>query len=742
MKRTAIIRFKATLTTASALAALTLAMPVAAQTATGAAPQPADAEGGLSEIVVTAQKRAENLQSIPFSVSAVSSDFIERNHIVDIRDLTGQIPNVQFQPITNQSLTAALTIRGIGIPTNPDPYTGTEVAIVTDGVVAGTRLTGLVDQFDVERIEVLRGPQGTLFGANTTGGVINIVTKQPTGEFGVEGRLTLANYHEFDAAAAVNFPLTETLAGKVTVSHRSRDGFYTNLANGRDLGGINTSNFRGYLKWDAADNIDTTVIASYDRVRNDSDAIPNISGPDRLFYQAPGFKKVDFKVYSDATGVNDANIYSITQTTNIDSGTLGRITAITNYSDMNAFNIQDVDGLPAFLLNAGRDLKAWQFSQELRTSFKIGDSIESTIGAFYLDVESKVDTLTMPNGVAPGIETEQFVKHRARSLSGFAQFYWDITDRLRIGAGGRLTWEKIKLFESNDTYSNPNLRPDDPVGNIASGTFVTGFSSSGSDTWTNVGGKLSIDYKVTPGTMLYGYYARGFKSGGFNGRVTDPRDIGPYDPEFVDTFEAGFKSDLFDRRLRFNLALFLNKWRDMQVGQSVYRGAVASSVILNAGRAVTKGFEAEMQAAPVDDLRISASVGYLDAHYKEFSDNATGIDYAGVPLPYAPKWSGAAGIDYTIHTAGGKIVSQAQYTYQGTRWGNYTQHPTERLRPLSLVNANISYSPESDRWSVTLWSRNLFNKKYIASALDVPPLFSFASYGAPRQYGVDFGFKF
>lgn len=698
--------------------------------------------GGLEEIVVTAQKRSENLQEIPFAVSAISADAIERNHVVALRDLTGAIPNVSFEQITNASLTAALTIRGIGIPTNPDPYTGTEVATVTDGVVAGTRLTGMIDQFDVERIEVLRGPQGTLFGANTTGGVINVVTKQPTGELGIEGRLTYGNYNQIDGAVAVNFPISDTLSGKISAVRRTRDGFFTNLADGNDTGYINSSKLRGYLKWSPSASVDATLQAGYDRIRNDSDPIPNISRSDRLFFEAPGFSKVDFKTYNDSTGVNDADIYFATLTTNVDTA-FGEITSITNYTEFEGFNLQDVDGLPAFLLNAGRDLQSWQFSQELRSTFNITDGIQATMGIFYLDVDSKVDTLTMPQGVAPGIITEQFVHHRAKSLSGFAQLYFDITDRLRLGAGTRLTWEKIKLFEFNDTYSNPDMNPRDPRGNIANGTFVSGFSSGDSDTWTNIGGKVSLDYKLTDDVLAYGYYARGFKSGGFNGRVTDPRDIGPYDPEFVDSVEVGFKSDLLGRRLRLNIAAFLNKWQDMQVGQSVYRGAVASSVILNAGKATTKGVELELEAAPIDDLRLSGAVGYLDAKYDEFSDNASGIDYKGFQLPYAPKWSASAGINHTAHLgSGARILTGVQYTYQGKRWANFTQHPTERLAATSLVHANIGYSNEDDRWSVTFWSRNLFNKKYIASALDVPPLFSFAAYGAPRQYGVDVGFKF
>ncbi len=183
-----------------------------------------DAASGLEEVLVTAEKRTENIQTVPFSVSAVTGAQLERFQYKDLKDLNGSIPNVEFTQITNVALNLAPSIRGIGSTNNPDPYTGTEVAVVIDGVVQGTRLLGLSDQFDIERIEVLRGPQGTLFGADTLGGVVNVVTRAPTGELGVYGNLTVGNYNQLNGAAAVNFPIVPgILAGKVSLSHREQE---------------------------------------------------------------------------------------------------------------------------------------------------------------------------------------------------------------------------------------------------------------------------------------------------------------------------------------------------------------------------------------------------------------------------------------------------------------------------------------------------------------------------------------
>src|SRR5581483_440612 len=248
--------------------------PATAQDAAG------ESNSGLEEVLVTAQKRTENIQSVPFSVSAVTGAALERFQYKDLKDLNGSIPNVEFTQITNVALNLAPSIRGIGSTNNPDPYTGTEVAVVIDGVVQGTRLLGLSDQFDIERIEVLRGPQGTLFGADTLGGVVNVVTRAPTGELGAYGNLTIGNYNELNGAAAVNFPIVPgLLAGKVSLSHRGQDGYYTNLLDGRNLMWQNSTKARAYLLFTPNEDLRAELTYGKDRVRNGADVAANVSTP-------------------------------------------------------------------------------------------------------------------------------------------------------------------------------------------------------------------------------------------------------------------------------------------------------------------------------------------------------------------------------------------------------------------------------------------------------------------------------
>jgi iron complex outermembrane receptor protein len=699
--------------------------------------------GGLEEVIVTAQKQAESIQTVPFSVTAVTGESLERFQYQDLKDLNGTIPNVEFTQITNVSLNLAPSIRGIGITNNPDPYTGTEVAVVIDGVVQGTRLLGLSDQFDVERIEVLRGPQGTLFGANTLGGVVNVVTREPTGELGAYGTISLANYNQFNIAAALNFPIVDdVLAGKISVSHRERDGFYTNIQDGSDLMWVDSTKARGYLMFTPNEDLKAILTVGADRIRNGADVAANISSPGEVFWREGIDTGVHRDLYSDSPHLNDADLELYSLNVDWDAGALGKITSITNYTTFDAFNIQDVDELPEFLLNAGRDLSSYQWSEELRSAFQPTDSISAIVGLFYMKLHHDINTITLLDGVAPGVFTEQHVRSDEQTMAAFGQVYWDITDKWRLGLGLRMTKIDVDLSSENVTHFLADMHPYHYKENLERSTVVGGFLASGDESWTEPGGKISLDYQITPDVMLYAYYARGFKQGGFNGRITDPLDIGPYDPEYIDSYEVGMRSDWFDRRLRANVAVFYSKWDDLQVPQSVFRGdpPQASSTILNAASATSKGAELELEAAPTDGLKIRASVGYLDAAYDEFVD--AGVDFSGRPTPYAPKWTGSVTASYDFDGGSGSFTPALQWSYTHDRWAAFTQFPAEHLDSYSVLNANLTFQPNNTNWSLALWATNLLDEEYVISALTVPPLFSFASFGAPRQYGVDVKFNF
>lgn len=708
-------------------------------------PIPGVAEGVLAEVTVTAQKRSENLQDVPVAVTALTGAAMEALHVQDLKDVTATIPNVQIQVNAGLATAASFVVRGIGIVGNPSPYVGTEVGTVIDGVVQSVNELGLVDRFDVERIEVLRGPQGTLFGANTTGGVINIITRQPTGEYGAYGQVGVGNYDSRSVAAAVNFPIVEDkLAGKVMVANRTREGYYTNLYNDEDIGGINSTTARAYLRWTPSDTTDVTLQLDAQQTRNGTDVLLNISYPGEIFYRDT--TPYDFKLYSDVPDKHDSDTYGATLTANWRSG-LGDFTSITNVAKWSSRGYQDIDGIDLYGYAQIGNTRGWQASQELRDVIRPTDDIEVLFGLFAQRWHYDSNGQAWVAFVSPELIDVTLAEQNTTNLAAFSQVYWDLTERLRLQVGLRASHEEVDMGRENIAYLQP--AGTDPfkgfgnlVGAVRQPTDPNNPFTSGRETWANVGGKLGLDYRLTDDQMLYGYYARGFKSGGFNGRISRADDIGPFDPEYVDSIEFGLKSDLFDDRLRVNLALFYNLWQDMQVTDVYFDGPVQHSQIVNAAKAKTRGVEVESQIVFSNQFRLDASLGYLRANYQDFTIGGGTLTYDGRELPYAPKFNGSLTANYSFPMATGEGSAVLQVTHNGERWGNYTQAPSERMGKVTLVNANLSWSPAGQQWTIALWGRNLLDEKYTSLALDAPPLFTEGLLGNPREYGMDVKFDF
>lgn len=700
--------------------------------------------GGIEEIVVTAQKTSESLQRVPIAVTAVSGIALERAQIKDIQGLANSIPNVQINSFSNSPDSAVFTIRGVGV-NDADPYVGTTVSVVVDGVPVGVNTGALLSLFDIERVEILRGPQGTLFGANTTGGVVNVVTKQPTGKFGGEAQVVYGNYNRLDINAALNFPITEGLAGKISVLHTGSDGFFRAYSDGHRLGKRDMTSLRGYLKYTAGD-YDATLIGEYDRTRNGSQTGVMIAGPGDLFYDpvetGSGF---NFRrgQSNDQPDYNNRDTYSVTLTQNLTTG-IGDLVSISSYRKYDNDLYSDDDAQTAVLLQTHRVSDHRQFSQELRLHADLTDSIKMIVGGFYFDQEYDLRQSTKLDGFMQGLGQPQRQHQKNWSISGFAQLYAQLTDALRLQGGIRYSHEKTTALSStaNSFTTTPGgfASFDDP---IIPGSLIV---ATGSKAWNNVGYKIGLDWQATDTVLAYGYYARGFKSGGFTGRIAVAQDIGPFDPEHLDTFEVGIKADLFDRHLRLNLAAFYNDYKDMQITQNLtYLDGKNSAAIRNAGGAKTKGFELEATVIPVEGVTLNGAIAYLDAYYTKYdtfvldaAGNTVPVSYAGNRLMNAPKWNASAGITVTRPLGGGEVTATGQYTYTSSKYTAFTDRPTELVTPVNLVNATLSWSPESEQWSIGIWGRNLFNEKYYGQKLTLLGIGTLASLGNPREYGVDF----
>lgn len=722
---------------------LGLAVLAQAIMAVGAAHAQEGQAARIEEIVVTAQKRAESIQDVPISVSAHTGEQLKDLRVTNVVDLHNTIPNVQINTFSNSPDSAIFSIRGIGV-NDADPYVGTTVSVVVDGVPVGVNTAALVSLFDIERVEVLRGPQGTLFGANTTGGVINVVTRQPTGEFDGEAQVAVGNYGHRELNLAANFPITDNLAGKVSLLHTSSDGYFRNIANNQRLGSKDITVVRPYLAYEAG-AYDATLIGEIGRSRNGSQTNVNFSDTS-LILSAPGVTdtgRIEHRRGQslDQPDQNDRDTYGVTLTQNL-STDYGDWVAITNYREYDQDLFSDDDALPAVLLQTRRQIEHKQFTQELRNSFDIGERTQVVAGLFYLTQEYTLLQSGKLDGFLPGLGQPQTQFQKNHSISAFGQAFVDLTDQLRLQAGLRVARERTKAESTSANTFNPSgvATFEDPV---IPGTLIT---AEGRKTWNDLGFKVSLDYRHADDVMFYGYYARGFKSGGFTGRIAIPEDIGPFDPEQLDTYEVGMKADFFANRLRTNVAVFYNDYQDMQVVQNLtFPSGANSATITNAGAATSKGLEVELTAVPFPNLELRLSGAYLDASYDRYDSqaldgagNLVPISFAGNDLMNAPKWTSAESVRYAVPVAAGSIDFFLQHTYTASKFTNFTGLPEERVGSLHLWHGSITFTPASERWSVGLYGRNLGNEKYYGQKAVFAPAFAIASLGPPREYGLDF----
>lgn len=716
----------------------------------------------LEEVVVTAQKREETLQEVPIAVSAVTGENIENLNITDLQGLRGSVPNVQIDQFTNSPNSAVFTIRGIGVA-DADPYAGNTVSVVVDGVPQYFNMVSLLDLFDIERVEILRGPQGTLFGANSTGGAVNVVTKQPTGEWGGKARVTMGNWGRRNINLSADFPIIEdVLAGKVTVSKHERDGWVKNVVNGKDMGSQDITAVRGYLKWTPDSDFDATLLAEHVRSRNGSPIVVSGAVPGEALYVAPGTEgmyqqpcksaakpcKAPSTYYAANSSVrdkSDRDTWAATLTMNWYDTAFGDVVSITGYKEFELYELTDQDGTPRFLDDTIRYTEGWQWSQELRTSFSVSDNIEMLVGGFFMKTHYEhLQDFRIQFGEVPGVRQENPQEQDNWAGSLFAQAYIDLTDRLQLQAGLRYTYEKTEMDAGLYTFVDPSGYVE-----FGGGMFVDeqSLSASGKESWDNVGGKLGLNYQWSPDVMLYGYYARGFKSGGFTGRLGIVEDLGPYDQEEVDTFELGFKGDFFDGQLRANLAVFHTDYKDMQLAQIYFTKDGAGAVIqgnsiLNAADSTIRGAELELTALPpIDGLTLSATLAYLDAEFDKFeafNPNADEFqDYSGNKLQNSPKFSGSLSAAYDFALAGGFGQFRIEYSYTDEKYlTSFDNSPRTLIQSIELINANLNWSPASGNWTIGLWGKNLADERYIASVFEAPTIHALVSYGAPREYGL------
>ncbi|WP_205700719.1 TonB-dependent receptor [Croceicoccus sediminis] len=866
---------KTTIALLLASSAFVAAPAIAQDDLQSAAADTTSGTGGITEIVVTAQKRSENVQDVPIAISAFTSEALQERAIGSVADLSAVAPNVNLDagtPFSGSPAVLAAYIRGIGsddFAFNIDPGVG----IYLDGVYLARTVGANQDLLDVERIEILKGPQGTLFGRNTIGGAISIVTKDPGDYFTATGDVTVGSYNLLNVRGSVTIPLAEALSSSVTFGAKTRDGFLKRVPfpdqrannappfsafsaagydSARREGSSDNWNLRGKLKWDNGGAVRATFSGDYSKDKGTSankliataENVPgNFAGttnlPGTAFdptgttgflfaglynfcigstageiaarnasalcgvagtqfnpqYQLASYASANVdgdpandrlpwddryliadkdRSYATGNSYSDLEAWGLSGIVDFDLAENVALKSITAYRELHWNAGLDADGSPLNFLQLSFTMNQKQFSQELQL---LGDALDQKLryvaGAYYFSESGDLhDFVTFAEGL---IQVDGPNDLSTKNYAFFGQLDYRPVDLIGITVGGRYTNERKRFEGGQQELNGFNYKLFGCAD--ADGTIYPG----GAFPLAPVPCQLALEYPdptnpvrvYTPGTnrkrfsdfspkvglqihpgddvMLYGSWSKGYKTGGWTTRLTNPQgNVAPdFGEEKATTWEAGIKSTLLDRRLQVNAAVFSTKYRDIQLNIQVG----TSPTIANAGNARIRGFEVEALAAPIDGLTINGSVGYVDAEYTYVSPATAAVGgpspyqagtLVGEDLPKTPKWKVNISPRYEAELAnGGSLVLLADWTHSSGAW-NDTQR-TFLLRRVSsdIVNGSVSYREPNGNWSLTAGGTNLTDKRFLTSGgSNLAAGTLFGSYNRPREWYLRLGFDF
>ena len=713
----------------------------------------------LSEIVVTAQKRSEKLQDVPVAISVVSGEMIAAKGAVNLEGAQYLVPSLNFRK-SGTTINQSLFLRGVGTSTFSiagEP----SISTVVDGVVYSRAGEAFSDLVDIDRLEVLRGPQGTLFGKNTSAGVINIVTKRPgkvMGGFLEGGYYTHGN--EYRLRGAVDLPLADNVKSRVTAFYGSYDGNIHNLATGKRVNGYEHYGVRGIVVADPTPDLQLTVIADYRK--SDDDCCAELIGtlPTNLAAGALPTPRGD--------KTREVNQNLVTSTIEKSGGlslqadwTRGdyTFTYVGSYREYDNTEIRDGDWLPrAYVGLAQLHDRGPQTSntltQEVRVASPTNQVFTYVAGAYYSRARTEriftrndiVCTLTPAPTVltpctAPGatITTPSGTADFGSTFKNFAVFGQgtvNINERFRLIAGLRYTADKLAVFHSRTTaLAGPGIQP-------SFGPFA---SSTSNDNWS---GKAGAQFDLVPESTLYATYSRGYKGPAynvfFNLTATGTNII---EPETADSYEVGLKNTFLENRLIVNLAAYYAKYHNFQANNPDTVAGVLVTRFTNAGTISTRGGELDLIFRPMADVNVSGGLAYTDAKVDKFkiptNGNNTGVIPSGTTLAYAPKWKGSLGVDYRIRT--GKAVDVALGA-QGSFQSSQISQPdavlanriNTRIDGYSLVDLSAGIVDPNDRYRVTLQVKNLFDSSFASAITSGGPGGSYR-YLIPREADRYFG---
>ncbi len=750
------------------LAVLALAAPVAAaqESAGPGTAQDPGAAPAIEEILVTARRREESLQRVPMSVSAFSEARIRELQADDISDLQYSVPNLYLEK--GDAGNAVVYIRGIG-QNDSLAFADAGVGIYLDDVFIARSQAAFLDLFDIERVEVLRGPQGTLYGRNTSGGAVKFVSSLPPDQF--EGYLEAGagNYNFLTLKGRVGGPLVDgRLRGKIAVAATSRDGYATNLADGRRDGDTESIAARAALLFTPGDTVDIlfSIDGKFDRpdtsrspVRETSltgfaDPVGAPSSP-TLF--APNADP--FEVDVNANGLSDLSSYGATLKVNWYPSAAWSLESISAYRKMDFDLNLDTDGSPLPILDILVLQDQKQFSQELRATFDDGGNLVLTTGLYYFRDEdltfSGVDFGSTSIFGFPlilfGFPSTQLADtdQTTDSLAIFADASYAITERLNVSLGLRYTYEEKKSARRFENFFDISVSAIDDTPPFLQGVGVPSITLAGKDDFDSFTPKVALAYQATDQVLLYASAAKGFKSGGFDGRGNSEFAFQPFDPETVWSYEAGIKSILADGSLIINAAYFYNDYTDLQVtsfGADPDSGTFAS-LFTNAAEASIQGIEVDLTARAGKYLFLNATAGYMDAEYQQFETLVGGVvtDVSDRELVNAPEWNVSLGAIYerplSSFLTGTAHIDAA---YRSEVFNEITASEILAQDDYIVVNAFLSIRGSDARWELRAGVKNLTDEKIRVQGFNLSefPGVQLGFYSEPRTYDLRLFFRF
>jgi iron complex outermembrane receptor protein len=711
---------------------LALAVALTSGAAFSAATQAQDtprrsASALLEEVVVTARKREEGAQDVPLSVTAFNSDQL---NALKIRDLTGLkvgMPNVSLEDIGTTRGTANFSIRGLGINSSI-PSIDPTVGVFVNGVYLGLNSGIIFDMFDLASIEVLRGPQGTLFGRNVTGGAVLMNTQKPGDELDATLRYAVDTGDDGGINSyymgAIGGPITETLGARVVLYYNDDDGKWENGFNGDDFGEIEQKMARGTITWAPTDTTDITLFYEYTDIDGDGPAAQTHTNG----LGVPGFyanfdrDDFDFSIDEEGSQKNETNFFVAQIDQAVDFGD-GTITAIYGYRDSSGESVGDIDAQPEWIFHAPAWLDATQNSFELRYNGLFADRANVTTGIFYfdndMDYHERRDLLGValePLGIfdQPAARFEGGGEYEVESYTFFAQVDYDLTEQWTLTAGVNYSSED-KDANVASLSANASGYPALTECNIVEGPACP-FDFVDDESWDNWAPKLGATYHIDDRQRVYSHWTVGYRSGGYNLRNTsfDPADTpGPFDEEEVNNFEIGYKSTHDWGRL--NAAIFYNEIDDMQRELNLpSQGAGVIQLVRNTADATITGIEVDGTFSLTERLLLLASVGYIDAEYDtvRFDLNGDGVidgQDEDLDLPRAPEVTYSIALNHDLDIGSwGYMTSRISYSYRDDM--AFTDNNLGFIDDLEMLDAGLDFNSNDGKWIFSLYGRNLLDE--------------------------------